>query len=132
MRAFVAIELPERLRRLVEDFAVAQRARLPKARWIPAANLHVTLAFLGEVDDLTLGRYCARLDDVASLHRQLRLRTDRAGAFPPRGRARVLWLGIGEDPELTSLQTGIADAIGLAIDEQPFRPHVTMARCRRP
>jgi 2'-5' RNA ligase len=96
-------------------------------RPVPAANLHLTLAFLGEVDP---GR-------VPALHRAARpgrtaafeLALDWLGAF---ARARVAWAGCGRPPEeLIALQAGLALRIreaGFALEERPFAVHLTLAR----
>jgi len=117
---------------LAED--VAHRAQ---GRAVAAANLHMTLAFLGSVACACLplleevGARCARsLVDAAPLAVTL----DRLGSF--RG-ARVAWIGGSEVPQpLRSLQSALVHALangGFAVDERPWKAHVTLARhCRLP
>ena len=133
MRVFVAVEVPEALRDRIQAFVADRRRSLPLARWIRRDNLHLTLAFVGEVDDGWLTGASDRLRILAERHPRLQLRTTGAGAFPPgsRTRARVLWLGIDEDSGLSELQSAIARSVGLK-DRYPFRPHVTLARCPQP
>ena len=112
----------ERLAALAAD--VAQVAR---GKAVPAANLHLTLAFLGEVEAARL----ALLPEIAAGIEAgaFSLRFDRVGSFP---RARVSWAGCAKAPaELVHLQSALARELaarGFALEERPFAPHLTLAR----
>ncbi len=58
------------------------------------------------------------------------------GAFPPRGRKRVLWTGVEAAGDLGGLQTRVADAVeraaGIEVERRPYHPHLTLARCKPP
>ena len=102
-------------------------ARRCGGRPVPAANLHLTLAFLGEVDPGAM----PALRDAASLARAeaFGLELDQLGAF---ARAGVAWAGCRRAPAaLLELQSGLARRIrdaGVALDERPFAAHLTLAR----
>lgn len=136
MRLFVAIELPQRIRGAVEDLVARARPSLPKARWIRASNLHLTLAFLGELEEAALPKLAGGLDSAFVGRAPFALRLSGSGCFPGSGRARVAWIGFEDSPEVISLQTALSTslraAIGYEPERRPFRPHLTVARCSPP
>lgn len=125
IRLFVGLSPPPELRRRLALLA----GGIPGARWTGEANLHVTLRFIGEVDEAT----------AHSLHDALA--TIRATAFPVgltglgtygRGaRPHTLWLGVRPTPPLLHLHDKIESALvraGLAPEPRKFTPHLTLAR----
>lgn len=134
MRLFVAVELPERLR---EHIAVAgaRRDGWPPASWVRADNLHLTLAFLGEVAADRVGGLEAALHRHAAGATPFPARTAAVGAFPSQGALRVVWLGVEPTQafvDLARLARAACAAAALPFDEKPFTPHLTLARCRSP
>ena len=82
------------------DSAVAPlRPAWPELRWTGRDAWHLTLAFLGEVDEKLIGRLGTRLERAAARHAPLSLSLGGAGAFPTAARARVLWTGVEGDRE---------------------------------
>lgn len=136
MRLFVAVELPDRLRTAVVDRATRAASGLPRASWVRAENLHLTLAFLGELRPDELPRLATALADVAKSARAFTLQLEGAGCFPPSGRARVAWLGFARAPEVIDLQgrlaTALRSAVGFEPDRRGYTPHLTVARCSTP
>jgi 2'-5' RNA ligase len=132
-RCFVAVPLSDELRGALA--AAVERWRAHPAtdglRWTEPAALHLTLAFLGGQDPRDVPAVAERIRSVATGHRPFVAATGRLGAFHRGGSARVLWYGV-EDPDgaLSSLAGGLATALNTPLDE-PFRPHVTLARARR-
>ena len=94
---------------------------------VPQAKIHLTLAFLGDVDDGALE--IARRAPDGMEHAAFDMVVDQVGSF--RG-ARVAWAGCREPArELVMLQADLADrvrSLGFALDERPYTPHVTLAR----
>jgi len=147
MRLFVALEVPRGLRDEVFERARRAGADLPKARWVRPEAMHLTLAFLGETDEGLLPALDAGLEPAMAAFRPFELYLHGLGAFPPRGKARVLWVGFaaaGEEeapPALLELQAAVAKAVEKAAgmepgrrppDRRPFRPHLTLARLKNP
>jgi 2'-5' RNA ligase len=135
VRLFVAVELPEPVADAVAGIAVAARERLPPASWVQRENLHLTLAFLGEVDEPSAGALEPALARAVGGQAPIAARIEGAGCFPPRGAVRVVWLGVEPAPALAELAERVRAAArrsGVAFDDKPFRSHVTLARCRRP
>ena len=105
---------------------------LPDARWTPPKQLHLTLCFIGEVDDVA---FRGIREALCALERKgpsafsLRFRT--LGFFPPRGEPRVLWAGVAENPALLRLQRQVAiclQGLGIQLEKRRFTPHITLAR----
>ncbi|MGN6335946.1 RNA 2',3'-cyclic phosphodiesterase [Mycobacterium sp.] len=99
-------------------------------RWLPDNRWHVTLAFLGEVDEATVPRLRAGLSRAAARRAPTELQLTGAGRF---GRS-VLWVGVaGDVAPLTELATRAAAAArhtGIEIEDRRFHPHLTVARGR--
>ena len=128
-RLFVALRVPDPLRTAVEEL----QSGLRTARWLDGDGLHLTLAFIGEVEGSAQLRIEAALADVTA--RALRMELHGLGCFPPRGAPRVLWSGASPKADLGSLAQAIRRALGRAgraPERRRFMPHVSIARFRRP
>jgi len=129
MRLFIAIELPEQARNALAGL----RCDIPGARWIPVEQIHLTLSFLGEVDDDGVTRLTDRLSRIHVP--TFTLRFGESGCFPDRRRPRVLWVGLEHDSRLLNLAAKVHDAVtecGIALEDRPFSPHITLARIKIP
>jgi RNA 2',3'-cyclic 3'-phosphodiesterase len=140
MRLFVALEVPEPVRREVRRRVAGLRDRLPRARWVDPDVLHLTLLFLGEVPPEQVAGLSGRLLRAFAPFPALPLRLSGAGTFPAGRPARVAWIGVEAPPAIVALQAevarGAAEALGLeaaaAADDRAYRAHVTLARCPSP
>jgi 2'-5' RNA ligase len=150
MRLFVALEIPEPVRREVRRRMAGLRERLPRARWVNPDVLHLTLLFLGEVPPEGVAALAGRLGDAFAPFPALPLRLAGAGTFPAGRPARVAWIGVAAPPELAPLQAAVARAAHEVLDlpaatsatsapaatsvtgEREYLPHVTLARCPSP
>ena len=93
--------------------------------------LHLTLAFLGDVDPDRLASIERSIGLVARRHAAVTASTGRLGTFSRPGSARVLWYGVDDgEAALAALATDLGTVLGLDMAE-PFRPHVTLARARQ-
>lgn len=132
MRLFVAVPVPQPVRRTLDTAVAPLRERYDGLRWIPAANWHLTLVFLGEVPVGVRLRAQIALGAAARAARPCTVAVDgRLGRFGDR----VLWAAVvAPDGSLPDLAAGVADGLrsnGVAIDDRPFRAHLTLARARR-
>ena len=132
MRAFIALELPE-------DFAldVAGLARRLKGsvegRFMPPENHHITLAFLGDVDERAVASAMAVLDEIAQAHAAIPLACNGLGTFGRKNDA-TLWLGLQPEGGLADLAVAVRAGLterGLDFEEKAFKPHITLARRAR-
>jgi len=133
-RLFVGIELPDAARATIEDLGRPLRA-IDGLRWVPTENHHLTLAFLGWVEADARSAIEDRLAAAAADATPFMTLVGGLGRFPERGKARVVWVGL-DDPtgSLAGLAALVGDALGDLFEPEtrPFRPHVTIARARRP
>lgn len=132
-RAFVAIEIPADVRAklaAVQDELKKTRAHVS---WVPAANIHLSLAFLGDVSRDSLPLIGAALDEAAALTEAFSLFAADIGVFGSPRSPRVIWAGIGASPSLQSLQKTVADhirALRIELEDRPFKAHLTLGRVR--
>ncbi|MGH3229631.1 MAG: RNA 2',3'-cyclic phosphodiesterase, partial [Streptosporangiaceae bacterium] len=97
MRLFVAIAPPAAALDELDALAGPFRAGRQDLRWTNREAWHVTLAFLGQVDETAANRLLRRLENAARRHHVFRLAFSGAGAFPAQARANVLWSGLSGD-----------------------------------
>jgi 2'-5' RNA ligase len=139
MRAFVAIALEPAARREIaraEGMAMATIGASSAARWTREENLHLTVAFLGNVDEALVPAIADRLGPFADSVAPQRLVLAGVGGFP-RSRPRVLWLGVEAGRSwfvelANAVRAALADGLGLELDEREPSAHVTVARVERP
>jgi 2'-5' RNA ligase len=130
MRLFVALDLPMVVRAELSEWA--QQVAPAEVRRVPAENLHVTLAFLGNRSREEATAVGALLPKLARPLAELRV--TRALWLPPR-RPGVLSVALDADESLVALQAelveGLVAAIGFTAERRRFRPHVTVGRVDR-
>jgi len=135
MRAFVAIELPEKVRTaLAREQARLQAvcARNPEIRWTQPKGMHLTLKFLGEVPVERVLYVTAALHALDRFEK-FEVEVRGLGFFPNAAHPRVLWAGLEAPAGLTDLARGVETALeklGFAREDRPFHPHLTLARFR--
>ncbi|MDH4276733.1 MAG: RNA 2',3'-cyclic phosphodiesterase [Acidimicrobiia bacterium] len=105
----------------------------------PPDNWHITVRFLGSVDDVTLDRLMAGLDEATLTEPvwpdgPIGVELRGVGTFPRPDNATVLWVGVESEPliELAEAVEDLATSVGMAPEERPFRPHLTLSRVRPP
>ena len=136
LRVFCAVELPREVREAAAAHAAHLRRDFPEARasWPSPASLHITLKFLGEVGFERVRQLSGAAGAAAKGFEPFRLSIEEAGTFPPRGAARVLWLGVKDEAgRLSQLQSRLereCEAAGFPREPRAFKPHLTLARLR--
>jgi RNA 2',3'-cyclic 3'-phosphodiesterase len=134
VRLFVALEIPAAVRDNLATLIKELRNAEPKARWVRAENLHVTLKFLGE----TLSEKLEEIRNALSaVHSEQLVELDFRGLgfFPNERRPRVLWAGMDASPNVPSLAASVDQALeklGFSREDRPFTPHLTLARFSSP
>ncbi|HEV2236938.1 MAG TPA: RNA 2',3'-cyclic phosphodiesterase [Ktedonobacterales bacterium] len=135
-RTFVAIELSEPARTHLRDTIVRLRRAIPAARWVDPAGLHLTLAFLGELDDARLAEVAPAAAEAAAGVAPFTLNVGALGTFGRPRAPRVIWAGVsGELRPLGALHRRLGDALarrGFALEARPYAPHLTLARVATP
>ncbi|PCJ57428.1 MAG: RNA 2',3'-cyclic phosphodiesterase [Rhodospirillaceae bacterium] len=130
-RLFVGLELPSAARARLGALCTG----LANARWVRSENFHLTLRFIGDVDEATADDVHDALREIYADGFPMHLRG--LGFFATRRAPRQIWVGVEPNPALMSLQKRISVAIssattrtGLVPEGRKFVPHVTFARLR--
>jgi len=127
-RLFVSLDLPES----VAQMLVRLNPSVPGVRWLAVDQIHLTLAFLGNVAAAAEEKLSANLRAIQFTSFFLPLHG--LGSFPASGRPKIIWIGVGRGhPHLFQLHKRVTDAAlaaGIEADLRPWRPHVTLARCQ--
>jgi RNA 2',3'-cyclic 3'-phosphodiesterase len=124
LRLFVGLPMPSEICAEL----VRLNGGLPGARWVEPENLHLTLRFLGEIDEAAAADVDIELDRLQMP--SLSLTLQGVGCFGQVHQARSLWVGVSPDPELLRMQAGVERAVvraGLTPEGRRFIPHVTLA-----
>lgn len=135
-RLFVAVPLAPEACSAVAGVVARVRTEVEgngrEVRWVRLDGLHLTLRFLGATSEVQVPGVEAAIRLAASRAAPFRVTVAGAGAFPPAGRPRVLWLGVEEGAaELAGLEAALEDGLamdGWERDARPFRAHLTLAR----
>ena len=134
LRAFVAIELPEKIQGDIRNLQRAFASHRLDVRWVKPVNLHLTIKFLGDIDPSdtqTIGRI---LSDTAAKHPMFDLLPQGLGIFPNIRRPRILWAGIaGQTNVLRSLWKSVENAmlsLGFGTEKRPYKGHLTIGRIK--
>ena len=131
MRAFIAIELPDELKKKISDFQnELQTQDFVAANW--TSDYHLTLKFFGEIDEHKQKEIANILVDIASKTKSFDLELKGVGAFPSQDYVRVLWMGAGYgDDEAKFLQKEIDEALSEDFEkESNYANHLTLARIK--
>lgn len=140
MRLFIALELPAEVIAVLEGMQRRlQRSGDHPVKWVASTGMHLTLQFLGEVEEQRVADMLTVLKSirVADTHQSsaAHLQTTGAGAFPTLRQPQTLWVGVsGAVEPLAELQQRLSQALeplGFEPETRPFRAHLTLGRVRR-
>jgi len=134
LRLFVAVEIPEQVKDEVEGAFAPWREKLPKARWAPRENWHVTLKFLGRTWPRLMHWVPEQIEGAARAEAPFRSRISGIGSFPSARTGRVLWAGFDDEAAVVKLAAAFEDALiaEFPAEKRPFHPHLTVARSDPP
>jgi 2'-5' RNA ligase len=135
LRAFIAVDLEPGIRKSLQALLLDLKATRAEVRWVEPGGFHLTLKFLGDIDEARVLRVKAVLEDVAGRHRAFPLRAEGTGVFPGERNPRVLWVGFAAEPGLMAFQAELERALeaeGFAREERAFKPHLTLGRVKGP
>lgn len=136
MRTFIAIELPQEIRNSLASLQEQLRSSGADVKWVAPVNIHLTLKFLGEIDEKKLDEVSKIIDDIAKNKTTFAIRITSLGAFPKINYPRVIWVGIDKgDMETKEIANDLEEAIakiGIPKEDRPFSSHITIGRLRSP
>lgn len=134
MRVFIAIELPDKIKDSLGNLQEQLKKAEADVKWVKPENIHLTLKFLGEVDDEKLKRISGAIEEAACENHSYKIRIHSLGAFPKIDYLRVLWVGVEEgDAETRKIAKTLEEKImkiGIPKEERPFSSHITIGRIR--
>jgi 2'-5' RNA ligase len=134
MRAFIAIDLNEEIKKRICAFIRELDTGEKGIRWVKTRGMHLTLKFLGEVPEEKIERIKPLLENIAGNYPSFRLKLKGTGAFPPGAKfPRVMWIGIEMNETLENMQTRVENELqnlGISRENRKFHPHLTLARIK--
>lgn len=134
MRGFVAVELSDAMKRPLVRILREELPRAKGVRWCTVEQLHVTLKFLGDVEDRVVPEVCRVLDEVSGELTPFSLRLGGIGCFPQARNPRVLWCGVEDEGRCCADWVERADprleALGFPAETRSFTPHITLGRSK--
>jgi RNA 2',3'-cyclic 3'-phosphodiesterase len=135
LRTFIAVDLGQQLR----DRCIAMQENLARlganAKWVEPDNLHVTLLFLGEVDERDVPEVCKAVAAVCAEHDPFTLSVEKVGCFGSPRRPRTLWAGVGEGADALSalhdaLEPPLLELGCYRREDRKYEPHITLGRAK--
>ncbi len=133
MRVFVAALLPEEIKELVDKYLGALKPLCGGVKWEKHEKLHVTLKFLGDIDELQAGRVTSAIGKLLPNYSPFEMNIAKLGGFPHLENPRVLYIGLSENEELRALQEEIEEelgSLGFVNERRRFVPHITVGRLK--
>ncbi|MCD4690782.1 RNA 2',3'-cyclic phosphodiesterase [bacterium] len=133
IRTFVALELSPDLKDGILSLIDELNARGVRASWSRASTLHVTLKFLGDVEEALAPDLVTAIACAAAEVPPFVFDTTSMGAFPSPARPRVVWLGVEPADGLHDLQEAVErelTPLGFPREKRSFHPHITLGRIR--
>jgi len=132
VRCFIAVELPNDLRRELGRLQKRLKVDEPRVKWVSPEGIHLTLKFLGDVDTTMIEPITQAMTQAAQGTLPFSLNIQQLGAFPSLQRVQVVWVGLGGDvdklQQLCQLLEANLTSLGFAAEQRPFTPHLTLAR----
>ena len=124
-RLFIAIDLPDEVKDHLANICYGVQG----ARWVPKDQMHLTIRFLGDVDEPGYHAVSSCLSDVIAS--QFTIALKGVGFFPPRNKPKLLWAGLERNESLMELRRLIEARLretGIEPEERKFAAHITLAR----
>jgi len=135
VRTFIAVDLPEPVKTRISDLVHRLKFAAPSGiGWVRIADLHLTVKFLGEIDETGLPAVENAVRTIAADTSVFPLSITGTGTFPPGSRKpRVIWIGIKDETVLPDLHGRLENslaALGHPREDRPFHPHMTIGRVK--
>jgi len=136
MRIFIALEIPEKIKKEIEKIQNQLKNTGIKVRWVKPEIIHLTLVFLGEIAPNKIGNIERILSGVSTQISPVNLWLEKVDAFPSPTKAKIIYLSLkGELGKLNALALKIRKLLKkqkINFDQKPFVPHLTLGRLKKP
>lgn len=133
MRTFLAIEVPEHIRKIIYEVAQVEAKKELPIKWVSFENLHITLKFLGEIDEDKRAEMKPVIAEIGQRHSPFDVELAGLGCFPNPRNPRVIWVGVkqGGDVLCTIAAELERELARFGFEEETrFHPHLTIGRIR--
>jgi len=134
MRTFIAIELPADVTAFLKRIQLQLKTAGADVKWVEPKNIHLTLKFLGEIEEKLLDNLNGILEEVSLGKSPFPARLMSIGAFPNIHSPRIIWAGISEgDAQIKQIAKELEEKIvhiGIPAEDRPFSSHITLGRLR--
>lgn len=140
IRTFIAVELDARLKQAIARVQETLQGELHglapgvRMQWVRPDSIHLTLKFLGDIEEKEVGGMLQALEHVARDHASFSVDVKGFGVFPDLRAPRVLWMGLSGPTERLVRLAGSIDAaltpLGFPVEQKPYAPHLTLARIK--
>lgn len=135
MRAFIAIPLPEEAKQRLFEIQETLKAAQADVKWVNPNDIHITLKFMGDLNEKKLALIKEITASVANDHPAFQARIACLGTFPHRESPQVIWMGIDQGDEQikllnADLEARIAQCAGIPKEKRSFTSHITIGRVR--
>jgi 2'-5' RNA ligase len=133
LRCFVAIEIPEPIKRDIGELLEILKKYNVDVKWIRHENLHLTLKFLGNTPEDLLPKIKESLLNIVLSYEPFDIKIYTTGVFPNKKYPRVIWVGVEDSGILTKLKKDIENSmvlLGYQKEDREFNPHLTLGRVR--
>lgn len=141
-RTFIALEMNDSMQQLLGSIIDYAAQQLPTMRWVDPSSIHLTLAFLGELDDARLEQAMEATRVAAQATPSFTYRLKGLGVFGPPQQPRVIWVGVEDQPSpyvqgspLQLAHRNLSRELErrqFEVERRPFSPHLTLARVKQP
>jgi 2'-5' RNA ligase len=136
IRSFLAFELPGEIREQIRAISKELKKTALPVRWVKPDNIHLTILFLGSVDEDTIADIEEKVNVAVKGFSAFKTKLNAVGAFPHWKRPRVIWIGLnGDIGRLSDLRNELQEelkVLGFMPEKRPFRAHLTLGRFKGP
>lgn len=134
IRTFICIELAEKVRQRIADLQTDLKKYNAKIRWVNPKSIHLTLKFLGDVDEHSINDIAYATETACQGISPISIGINQTGAFPNFRRPRVLWVGVDEPTGFLlqlakNIEKELAE-LGYPKEKRKFSPHLTIGRIK--
>jgi len=134
IRTFIAMAVTPEVRRRAVELQGKLGQSDANVKWVAEGNIHLTVKFLGDVDDIALPAVCRAVEQAVAETPRFVISVAGVGAFPSSHRPRTLWVGVREEAErVDRVKRALDEALfplGFRDEERRFTPHLTIGRVK--
>jgi len=136
MRLFIAVPIPDEIKNNITQIVSELNKTPTKVRWVKKESMHLTLKFIGNVEEKKADEITDALKTITFPEFQNKIEFKDIGFFPNRRRPRVIWVGIKDYEKKLSewalLLEGVLEPLGFPKEKRGFKPHLTIGRIKSP